>query len=142
MFLAVIIMKITMNLNKFKYIIPSLIPAIIIFILSHQPNVKIPDIGIGIEDKILHIAAYFIFGLCLVYSITGIKKGINNRTLLTILLLIGASYALSDEIHQYYVPGRESDIADFIADVAGIIISYFFHPSIRKIIRRFEKTNV
>jgi VanZ family protein len=37
-------------------------------------------------------------------------------------ILIGSIYAISDEIHQFFVPGRSSDIGDVAADIIGIII--------------------
>jgi VanZ family protein len=36
-----------------------------------------------------------------------------------------------DEIHQRYVPGRSSDIADFAADAAGICIAFTFAVRLR-----------
>ncbi|MBU4129066.1 VanZ family protein, partial [bacterium] len=30
-------------------------------------------------------------------------------------------YALSDEIHQFFVPGREFDLWDLVADSLGIV---------------------
>ena len=113
-----------------------------IFIVSAQSNIKIPDLGISIEDKILHILAYLVFGLTLVYSISGISTDISRRKLFVLLVAIGGLYALSDELHQYYVPGRESDIVDILADITGIIISFFVYPLILKFIKLFEKTNV
>ncbi len=129
-------------LNKLKYLIPPLAIAIMIFIVSAQSNIKIPDLGISIEDKILHILAYLVFGLTLVYSISGISTDISRRKLFVLLVAIGGLYALSDELHQYYVPGRESDIVDILADITGIIISFFVYPLILKFIKLFEKTNV
>ncbi|MBT8489380.1 MAG: VanZ family protein [Gemmatimonadetes bacterium] len=40
------------------------------------------------------------------------------------LLLAGALYGLSDEIHQMYVPGRSPDPADLAADVVGLLLGY------------------
>ncbi|MFP4459191.1 MAG: VanZ family protein [Candidatus Zixiibacteriota bacterium] len=37
--------------------------------------------------------------------------------------IICASYSALDEIHQYFVPNRNSDIYDFIADLVGILMS-------------------
>jgi VanZ family protein len=35
-------------------------------------------------------------------------------------LIIGCLFALSDEFHQSFVPGRTSEIGDIIADCLGI----------------------
>jgi VanZ family protein len=36
------------------------------------------------------------------------------------ILIIGCLFALSDEFHQSFVPGRTSEIGDIIADCLGI----------------------
>jgi VanZ family protein len=37
-------------------------------------------------------------------------------------------YGISDEIHQYFVPGRMMDWTDAVADSCGITLgSWFFH---------------
>jgi VanZ family protein len=42
--------------------------------------------------------------------------------------MIGALYGISDEIHQYFVPGRVMDWTDAVADTCGIALgSWFFH---------------
>jgi VanZ family protein len=37
-------------------------------------------------------------------------------------IFFGVIYALSDEIHQSFVPGRSADIFDFIADCIGVVM--------------------
>jgi len=41
-----------------------------------------------------------------------------------VLLAIGALYGMTDELHQMFVPGRQPDIADWIADILGVAIGY------------------
>ena len=45
-------------------------------------------------------------------------------------------YAISDEVHQYFVPGRFATLTDLIFDTLGIIIGLFsikiFHLIIKK----------
>lgn len=127
-----------MNLSKIRFLIPPLSIAAGIFFISHQPYVVVPDIGIRIEDKILHFIAYLIFGLSIVYSICGLKRNINKKRLFVILIVTGAVYALSDELHQLYVPGRDADVYDFLADVLGIIASYYVYPVIMKLLFKFK----
>lgn len=129
-----------MNLSKIKFLIPPLLIAAGIFFVSHQPYVVVPDIGIRIEDKILHFIAYLIFGLSIIYSICGLRKDINKKRLFLILLAIGSIYAISDEVHQFYVPGRNADVADFLADVLGIIGSYFVYPVIMKLVFKYKES--
>ena len=44
-------------------------------------------------------------------------------------------FAASDEIHQAFVPGRQTDVMDWLADVAGICISsyIYYYKSLNKI---------
>ena len=42
----------------------------------------------------------------------------------TVLLAVGWAYAVLDEWHQSFVPGRNPDIADWLADAAGVAVGY------------------
>ena len=41
-------------------------------------------------------------------------------------MLFGCAHATFDEWHQSFVPGRSSDLADWIADVAGVMLGVLF----------------
>ena len=131
-----------MNLTKIKYLLPTIIIAIAIFLVSHQPNLQLPETGIDFFDKLLHIIAYLIFGITINYAIVGLKPGIETRKAFIILLVVGSVYAFSDELHQYYVPGRDADIIDFLADLVGILLSFFFYGLLSKILKTGRVTNV
>lgn len=47
-----------------------------------------------------------------------------------IILMLGMIYALSDEFHQSFVPGRTSEIGDILADWIGITISAIIYRRI------------
>ena len=98
---------------------PAVAYASLIFILSSIPTLKSPDLGISFEDKIYHILEYAAFGILL-------QRGAElsgGRSLKRILLIsiLGICYGASDEIHQLFVPGRECDLFDFLADAAGVL---------------------
>jgi len=38
------------------------------------------------------------------------------------IFIIGSLYAASDEYHQSFVEGRFSEVSDFLADSAGVIL--------------------
>lgn len=103
--------------------LPAIIIAAIIFIVSNTPNPGLPKLGIIWEDKLLHFIAYFIFGLSIILFLIVNLKSFNKNKIIILTLLLGAFYSASDEIHQYYIPGRYSDITDWIADMAGILLS-------------------
>jgi VanZ family protein len=55
-------------------------------------------------------------------SLTLINKRLNRKTIF-IILLISLAYALSDEFHQLFVPGRFCALKDILVDFAGSIFS-------------------
>ena len=66
-----------------------------------------------------HAAAYFVLGIFA-------RKAAPDAPFWIILSFV-ALYGLSDEIHQYFVPGRVCDILDLAADVTGGTIALITH---------------
>lgn len=67
--------------------------------------------------KTAHAAEYAVLGILLV-SLSGYY--INRRQILT-AWGIGTLYAVSDEFHQYFVPGRSCQLSDVMLDSAGVL---------------------
>ncbi|MEN8265245.1 MAG: VanZ family protein [Nitrospirota bacterium] len=89
-----------------------------IFYLSSLRNLNLPSLPQN-SDKVLHMLAYIL--LAFLFYHTFKKSGI--RKYVFILAFLSASiYGISDEIHQYYVPGREAAIGDLFADFFGAMI--------------------
>jgi hypothetical protein len=106
------------NLSKLRFL-PAIIYAAMIFYFSSMSTIPNPEavLGLTIDSTIKHFLEYFVFGLLLIYAFEGSK----NKTIAVIIT--GALYAATDEIHQYFVPGRVMDIIDFSVDTIGIITS-------------------
>jgi VanZ family protein len=105
---------------------PAIAIAIIIFILSNGPLPNLPTFGFVWEDKILHTTAYFVFGLSLIFFLISNFQNLLLKSIALIAFSIGAFYGITDEVHQLFVPGRQSDILDWVADVVGILLSIAF----------------
>lgn len=77
--------------------------------------------------KSAHFIAYLILGILSLHAIDEEK---NTKFAWFIkALLICVLYAMSDEFHQLYVPGRSGEIRDVLLDSTGSlvgIIGYFF----------------
>ena len=70
-------------------------------------------------DKLLHAVEYMALALLLARALNnGILKPMPARRLLLAWVLC-AAYAMSDEIHQSFVPNRSSDWRDVAADAVG-----------------------
>jgi VanZ family protein len=101
--------------------LPTILYVLLIFIVSSLRGFDAPDLGFDFGDKVCHVLEYGVFGFLLMRSGQGLQDRI-PYPLFLIVLLTGALYAASDEIHQYFVPGRECDALDFAADAIGIAL--------------------
>jgi VanZ family protein len=89
----------------------------LIFVLSSIPYVSaLPG---GMSDKTGHFIGYGILGALTLRALA--RERIAGVTLRAALLavLLSAAYGVSDECHQYFVPGRSPDVYDVAADTAG-----------------------
>ena len=112
-----------MRLNHYiKYWLPVIMYMGFIFYLSSLPNPIEQVIPKNIlpyfdfEHFIYHIIEYAILSLLLYRALK-----ITNKNPQTLAILITILYAITDEIHQYFVPRRISSIFDLAIDSFGAI---------------------
>jgi VanZ family protein len=99
----------------------------IIFYLSSQPGIDTPTLFPG-QDKLFHMTAFGVLGFLFMGAMEAGIEGYRPRQVWLVALLV-AVYGLLDEVHQYFVPGRNADVYDVFADVAGGLLgvwSMFF----------------
>lgn len=89
-----------------------------IFYLSHQPSLNIVPPLFPHQDKVLHMIEFFSLFVAIFLN----RDLYRGPYAMTVLYSVGLLYALSDEIHQSFVPGRDCSAGDFIADAAGLAI--------------------
>jgi len=102
---------------------------LLITLLSHVPQEDLPKSDLDSIDYPFHFAEYSILGFLLFRSIT-------SDELLTFhpfygSLLIGISFAILDEFHQSFVPGRHMSSTDVLFDSLGIVFGMFASYKIR-----------
>jgi VanZ family protein len=96
--------------------------AALIFALS-----SVPDLGTGLGGwdlvlrKIAHAAEYAVLGALLVRA-TG-RGGF--------AFALGTLYALSDEVHQSFVPGRVGSPLDVMLDAIGVLVGVILWQTVR-----------
>lgn len=107
-----------------KFWLPVYLYAFLIFILSSIP--KLPYIGPDIPnlDKLLHIIEYGLFGLLLAraFENSPAQFMFSKNKILILTIIISCLYGITDEIHQAFVPGRESSVWDVLFDTVGAFI--------------------
>jgi VanZ family protein len=92
-----------------------------IFFVSNLPTV--PKFVQDTSDLLLHFLAYGGLALLVIRAIaSGQWRRLTRRSWWR-AWLITAAYGVSDEIHQAFVPGRFSSIADWIADALGAAVA-------------------
>lgn len=90
----------------------------LIFFLSSQPTLPIPAGFIGeIISKISHFVAFFVLNFLLYYAFL---MHHNKKRSLHLAIFLSLVFAILDEFHQSFVPGRTADILDLLTDAGGI----------------------
>jgi hypothetical protein len=112
--------KIIRWLEKY-YLIPLIITIIIaIFIFYMSSKTFPPGIpGISYASYVYHLAVFFAFGFFLLISV--VKGNYNKKYLILISILIAIAYGISDELHQFFIPGRYCCFQDVLINSVGIL---------------------
>jgi len=85
-------------------------------------GIDTPVIASGITDKLLHAAAYCVFGFLNLRAFHGgIRPMRQWPTLLAMILTL--SYGAVDEWHQSLIPARVASVHDWLADAVGAGLS-------------------
>lgn len=96
----------------------------LIFVLSSIPQPPdVPGSGLPYFDKYVHVALYA--GLSLLFIRARSGGWSHSITLGAALLavLFSIAYGASDELHQYFVPPRQMDLLDLLADALGAALA-------------------
>jgi hypothetical protein len=75
------------------------------------------------EDKLIHFCAYAIMGFLAAHAMA---EGSHKRRF-WIAFVIASLYGVTDEFHQYFVPGRECDFGDWLADACGAWVGAYIY---------------
>ncbi len=94
----------------------------LIFFLSSRPYLHPPGPEFHMKDKVAHCLEYGTLGFLLTLVVAAPQMRSRWVTFF-LVLAIGATIAATDELYQGTVPGRQKDIADWLADVAGMAIA-------------------
>ena len=119
-----------------RYRLPALAWAGLIFTLSSIPHLSTPEMGIEWSDKLAHGVEYGIFGYLLARAIQSYLPHGSAVRISGWAIALGVLWALSDEFHQYFVPGREVSGTDFLADGVGVVVAQVFFWSRDRMVQR------
>lgn len=104
-------------MKRAVYYIPALLWALLTFYLSSRSSVPSIIDAVPEGDKLVHATFYGIFAFWFLF---GARFPVDRSAWWCVVWV--SLYGITDEIHQYYVPGRNSDVADWLADTCGGIV--------------------
>ncbi|MFZ2154430.1 MAG: VanZ family protein [Candidatus Moraniibacteriota bacterium] len=90
-----------------------------------------------LERKGAHVFEYLVLTLLFLKLFT--QKSIKKKEALILAILASLLYALTDEIHQLFVFGREGKISDVLIDLIGISLGGLFFWGFIKIKAKLKK---
>lgn len=97
------------------------------------PKVSI-DINVlnNILRKISHFVIFLIFGLLVMNALS--RSFVNKKNIILYASLICILYAVTDEVHQLFVPNRGMQFLDVIIDITGSLLGIYAYLSFKKIV--------
>ena len=90
------------------------------YFLSSQPHVPGAD---RVPDYVLHTAEFTLLSLLLLRALDGGLRRAHTASALAATLAFGVGYGLLDELHQSFVPGRDSSLRDAAVDAAATVLT-------------------
>lgn len=120
----------------------------LIFFLSHQPATESASLSTGVMAQVIklmekiapglhfdmallhyfirknaHFTVYLVLGVLVFNSLRRTETlKLTKAQLILVAVLICVLYAISDEVHQVFIPGRAGQIKDVLIDSAGAIV--------------------
>jgi len=112
-----------MDFTKYLlYQLPAILWIVAIFIQSSIPDLSAPDLGFRTQDKFAHVVEFGILAFLLRRFFVFNRKIKWQKKWYLYTLMVGCCYAVFDEIHQAFVPGRTAEVYDALADIFGVLI--------------------
>lgn len=100
-----------------------------IYWISARPSTPHPGRKVGVSDDLFDYSAHaFTFGLLTILAWRALRRppyGTSTAATWPIWCsaTVAALYAISDEVHQSFVPGRWAKVEDWLADMAGVLLT-------------------
>ena len=103
----------------------------LIFVVS-SIEVQVPAVRhFPLRDKGIHFVEYAILGWLCAGAALRTWADKPARYAAGVAIAVAVFWGLSDEIHQAFVPGRSSEVADFVADALGGVFGVGGHHLVR-----------
>lgn len=109
--------------NWFRY--GSLLVAVGVLVVSSWPSLSVSAFGWSLEDKFQHLTVYALLSYLAARGWVPPRGAPGRKRVAWIILVILAIFAMLDEYHQRWIPGRFVELGDFLADALGVLAGFF-----------------
>ena len=82
-----------------------------------------PSFDFDFADKLNHVGAFFVMTILAYRAGSWMMKERKIGQLILIATLFSALYGAGVEIQQMFVPERSAEIADWLADIVGVLLA-------------------
>lgn len=115
------------NFRKLIYYwFPVIFCAIFIFSISSIPGKNIPSI-FSYQDIVFHLSVYAVFAFLIFRTLKAYNSVKTRFWRLVLVLGFIFVFALTDELHQSFVPNRTASLMDVLIDCIGAASGSFFY---------------
>ena len=117
-------LKLLYRYRKILVYAPLIIHWVSIFILTSLPSNSVPHFALN--DKIKHFTAYFVLSIFLALTLKFQSKFKKiQKEFVKFAVIISVTYSTFDELHQIFIPGRDAEILDWLANLLGLMLGLF-----------------
>jgi len=103
--------------------LPAVLYLGLIYYLSSKSMIRFPPMA---PDYVLHALEYLVLFILIVRAFnSGLRRKVTASALFS-GIVFSLIYAVLDEVHQLYVPGRRASPLDFFSDAVGVVIGIAF----------------
>ncbi len=108
--------------NQIRYWVPTIVWAVVIFGFSSRQTITTSQVYWQdfVIKKAAHLFEYGLLGILLYRSLKHSFK-LDKLAVITLTLSLVALYAITDEFHQSFTPGREPRLRDVMIDTLGAV---------------------
>lgn len=107
-----------------RFRVTALLFAAVVLAVSSWPGFRLPRLGSGDFDKVLHFGQYAVLAFLVVRGWCAGVEGWRRGAIWAILAML-IVFAAADEYHQGWIPHRDPDWFDWGADVLGIVAGWW-----------------
>ena len=120
-----------LNILEKNRLLSLILTAVCFTLIFYISSLKFTGTG-GKSSMIAVIYHFTAFSYLTLFLLISLTQGRKNSLLIILGMLIVVIYGITDELHQFLVPGRSSSINDFLIDSLGIILIGIAYNSCRK----------